>query len=620
MLMNKKIRKNTGITLIVLVVTIVVLLILAGVSIAMLTGENGILTQAAKAKEETDKASALEAVQLEVVGSLNNYGDLDMEKVATNVSKNLGATSSNYGDDLVVDYANYKFLVDTDGNVTFFDNSVTTTANAPKLSSGMIPVKWADENKDGTYNWTICSQTDSGWYSYTQDNKKWANVMLCDGTYNESTAVGTEVAESDLGSMFVWIPRYAYTISSGYHTASGSIDIVWLSGKSYNYVDSEGNICTAKNGNEEGVTTNNAGYYVTHPAFTNGNTYNKFDNGEWKSEITGLWVAKFQAGFATTENDTTQKVTIASSSNSPTTATSVYYPVFKGRKYAYNYVSASQCYDLSLSLDDSGNPYGLTTTSNSHLMKSSEWGVVAYLSISKYGYSDGSSSKEKAKNNLSVDGKVDNLNNIGWKIYGITGYSAPAGKTGQNIMTYSTATDLADSIKGSNGISYAWNNVSSESDTGDGTKSSTTGNIYGIYDMGGCLADYTASYINAVGNGNLTTYGGRFANGTSTYLATAYPYQKDSSITYSTDYKDFNSAYSGFGKIFGDAIWETSSSTGSGKAWFGQTLEEDGTASEVFFPRGGYWGTTDSVGLCGLYDSTGDAYYHCGFHSVLVVE
>ena len=187
-------------------------------------------------------------------------------------------------------------------------------------------------------------------------------------------------------------------------------------------------------------------------------------------------------------------------------------------------------------------------------------------------------------------------------------------------MTYSTASDLTDSITGSNGTSYAWNNVSSGSDTGEGTKSSTTGNIYGIYDMGGCLADYTASYINAVGNGNLTTYGKSFANGTSTYLATAYPYQTDSSITYPTDYEDFNSAYPGFGKIFGDAIWETSSGTGSVKAWFGQTLEEDGGASEVFFPRGGSWFYAVGVGLCGLSDNLGPAYYHCGFHSVLVAE
>ena len=50
---NVKIKQNTnkGITLIALVITIIVLLILAGVSIAMLTGENGILTQAQKSRK-----------------------------------------------------------------------------------------------------------------------------------------------------------------------------------------------------------------------------------------------------------------------------------------------------------------------------------------------------------------------------------------------------------------------------------------------------------------------------------------------------------------------------------------------------------------------------------------
>ena len=48
-------EKNKGITLIALVVTIIVLLILAGVSIAMLTGTNGILTQAQNAKKATEE-------------------------------------------------------------------------------------------------------------------------------------------------------------------------------------------------------------------------------------------------------------------------------------------------------------------------------------------------------------------------------------------------------------------------------------------------------------------------------------------------------------------------------------------------------------------------------------
>ena len=57
-------KNQKGITLIALVITIIVLLILAGVSIAMLTGENGILTQANTSKSETAKAEAIERINL----------------------------------------------------------------------------------------------------------------------------------------------------------------------------------------------------------------------------------------------------------------------------------------------------------------------------------------------------------------------------------------------------------------------------------------------------------------------------------------------------------------------------------------------------------------------------
>ena len=58
------VKNNKGITLIALVITIIVLLILAGVSIAMLTGENGILSQAQKADVETRGAAVEEAKNL----------------------------------------------------------------------------------------------------------------------------------------------------------------------------------------------------------------------------------------------------------------------------------------------------------------------------------------------------------------------------------------------------------------------------------------------------------------------------------------------------------------------------------------------------------------------------
>ena len=64
--MRKKLSERQGITLIALVITIIVLLILAGVSIAMLTGENGILTQANNAKLQTEYSDVTEAMSLAV--------------------------------------------------------------------------------------------------------------------------------------------------------------------------------------------------------------------------------------------------------------------------------------------------------------------------------------------------------------------------------------------------------------------------------------------------------------------------------------------------------------------------------------------------------------------------
>ena len=59
-------KNQKGITLIALVITIIVLLILAGVSIAMLTGENGILTRANDAKTQNEYAAIKDKVQLAI--------------------------------------------------------------------------------------------------------------------------------------------------------------------------------------------------------------------------------------------------------------------------------------------------------------------------------------------------------------------------------------------------------------------------------------------------------------------------------------------------------------------------------------------------------------------------
>lgn len=141
----------------------------------------------------------------------------------------------------------------------------------------------------------------------------------------------------------------------------------------------------------------------------------------------------------------------------------------------------------------------------------------------------------------------------------------------------------------------------------------TTGNIYGVFDMSCGLAEYTAAYVNNLSG---TNWGSKFATGTSTHLATAYPNKSTTNI-------DFNSAYKAkeFCPIYGDAIWETTKNVGTGLAWLGDTQEDDTqTYAEVFFPRGGALWDSYYYGLCGLNDSGGGADNHCGFRSVLVVE
>ncbi len=83
---QKRMQKNRkGITLIALVITIVVLLILAGVTIATLTGDNGILNQAGKAKDKTTEAESIERVQVEVAGSYGIDGTIDKEQLNKNL-------------------------------------------------------------------------------------------------------------------------------------------------------------------------------------------------------------------------------------------------------------------------------------------------------------------------------------------------------------------------------------------------------------------------------------------------------------------------------------------------------------------------------------------------------
>ena len=88
-------KNNRAITLIALVITIILLLILAGVTIAMLTGENGILNKATTSKQKTEEATAEERVKLEVAGSLREDGKLDIDEINDNLRNNVDGLTYN---------------------------------------------------------------------------------------------------------------------------------------------------------------------------------------------------------------------------------------------------------------------------------------------------------------------------------------------------------------------------------------------------------------------------------------------------------------------------------------------------------------------------------------------
>ena len=128
---NKKILKEKGITLIALVITIIVLLILAGVSIAMLTGENGILTQAQNASIKTGRANVIEQGRADIMGKQTEEGSTNLIK--TDIKEVLDKYFESVPDNFTLDtllhtkeeYGDYDIKVSEIYNGTLAERSKT---------------------------------------------------------------------------------------------------------------------------------------------------------------------------------------------------------------------------------------------------------------------------------------------------------------------------------------------------------------------------------------------------------------------------------------------------------------------------------------------------------------
>ncbi len=222
--------------------------------------------------------------------------------------------------------------------------------NEPVLTSGLTPVNWngsywvATTKENWVYNYEIASNEDGSEKEGVSSGEiaAWANAMTADG------------------SMYVWIPRYTYKITSGYHSFGNSWNVDDESLRGSNKIEIKFSQGTTDD-TTEGVTNASEGY-ISHTAFTFG-----------ADELKGIWVAKFEASQGTT----TDEVSV------PTSSTSV----------AKSIPGVSSWRDLSVSnmFDYAYNTY---RDADSHLMKNVEWGAVAYLTnaIGRIPYINNSSS------------------------------------------------------------------------------------------------------------------------------------------------------------------------------------------------------------------------------------
>lgn len=119
------IKRNEGITLIALVVTVVVLLILAGISIKALSGDNGIIQQVKKAKEDTEKAEILENLNLKMIqeSAISSDGIPTLESIdIVGINKIVYTGEGSTSVDLVIKEKNQFYNVELKGETQNFEN------------------------------------------------------------------------------------------------------------------------------------------------------------------------------------------------------------------------------------------------------------------------------------------------------------------------------------------------------------------------------------------------------------------------------------------------------------------------------------------------------------------
>ncbi len=282
-------------------------------------------------------------------------------------------------------------------------------------------------------------------YSNNADDITNKDELLLWYNFSDNIPIDTTIDMSLIDTMWVWIPRYSYTIAS--------VDGTNYYGKQGDYLSSTPTQELPGEIDIKFISTNikekGTGKYKIGETVSGWYTPDAFTFGD--EELSGIWVGKFETSSSNPS---------ASNGGGNTTTLD---PLIKPNVTSWRYISISNAFNISLKMNDGGNRYGFSNTTDTHMMKNSEWSAVAYLSQSKYGklgntqYSD--SNKEIYEN------KSDNY---------ITGCSYGAPSNGN--------TDY--------GCQYQYNIPLY------GTGASTTGNPYGIYDMSGGAWEYVMGNYN----------------------------------------------------------------------------------------------------------------------------
>ena len=457
----------------------------------------------------------------------------------------------------------------------------------------MIPVSYDASNQTVKADVTNVNATYK-WYDYS--SFRWANVVLVSDTNREtykSATPGTPITETDILAYLVYVPRYRYQIFN-YSDPPIGVPVQQIN------VAFENKNTAKSNGSTNGT-------WLTHPAFTFGST-----------ELNGIWVGKFETSGYTADATTN---TCMSSQSAANCDNPNILPVIKANVSSLRYQSVSNEYITALKFK-SNVMYGISSSSiDTHMMKNMEWGAVAYLSQSIYGKNGNttyggttwsSPDKEIYKNNSSgyITGRsMGAPGGAGLKTpsleYISAGYYTYDGKC---ATIHANLTDGSGCNTGSVEQDMLNKNLS--------YGASTTGTIYGIYDMSGGAYEYVMGNEAASGEsvpGPINPGSSGFNGSTVPYPDTKYydSYLYAASLTYPTT---FTRGY------LGDATREILTCTNSTSCgWYGDSsLFVNSTG--MWFSRGGSYNGTADAGAFDFYYNAGIASHYISFRLSTVIE